>query len=146
MNRILNLAACTAFVAVASANALADGIVNGTFEQVSTCPWVAFKTPFMDPPFPVVRAPSGNPCSFLKIETGHNEDSAAVRQEGFPVQAENDDWVILEFDARVSGTNPSAAASVKFEVTWAETIFREIPDSPVDADGNPIWVHYKLAT
>ena len=134
MKRIVNVAVCTAFVAVASTDALADGIVNGTFEQVSTCPWVAFKTPFMDPPLPVVRAPGGNPCSFLKIETEHNQDSAVVRQEGFPVRAENDDWVILEFDARVSGTNSNAAAVVRFEVTWAETISREIPDSAG-------WVH-----
>ena len=139
MNHIFNIAAGTAFVAVACTNPLADGIVNGTFEQVSTCPWVAFKTLLMDPPLPVVRAPSGNPCSFLKIETEHNQDSARVRQEGFPVKAQNGDWVILEFDARVSGTNPSAAATVRFEVTWAETIDVEIPDSAG-------WVHYKLAT
>ena len=138
MKRIVNLAVSTACVAVVCSNVLATGIVNGDFEQVSTCPWEAFKLPVTSPPFPVVLAPDGNPCSFLRIETNGNDDSAIVRQRDIPTRIPEGEWLIVEFDARGSGENPSLAI-IRFSVTGAPfPLGRVIPDT-----GD--WVHYILA-
>ena len=104
---------------------------------MSTCPWEAFKLG-LSPTVPVVDAPEGNPCSYLKIETGEDDASAIVRQRGIRARIQNGHWLIVEFDARVSGTNPNAAAVVKFNITGADEFTGEIPNS-----GD--WVHYILA-
>ncbi len=86
MKRIVNVASYTGFVVIACLHAVADGIINGDFEQVSTCPWIATTAQGIDP---VVLAPDGNPCSFVRIVTGENEDGAGVLQSGFLVKVQN---------------------------------------------------------
>ncbi len=123
----------------------ADPLKNGNFEWECTCAWKARTN--TGGLLPSVFVPRGNPCSYLKVGTNDSEEpptsAARAWQEDFTVTAGQDDWVVIDFDARLFG-------SFFFPPVAAELFVDSEPQGTNSSLWTPIfvaadvWGHYRI--
>ena len=123
-------------IAVIGAPALGSGLINGAFEAPRICAWEGRRSQGAPSSALQVVSSGGNPCSYLKMDSGEEDTYRLIAWQEFAISADVGEWVVLEFDAYVTGDEDQT--TVQFDLDPGGSAEGLVPD-------NQKWDHYVLA-